>query len=111
MAYSELSLAWAAGIFEGEGTFNTYTNGKSETRYLRLVVSMVDEDIIKRFASVVGYGTVYFSYPPSRKNRGWQPMYTWQVNGKDAHKVLALIRPWFGERREKKTKEVLARVV
>ena len=46
--------AWAAGLFEGEGSVspvNHNHNGRSY-RYIRLTMQMTDEDVLRRFAAV-----------------------------------------------------------
>jgi hypothetical protein len=52
----EEEIAWAAGLFEGEGTI-TISNE-------RLVVRLVntDEAIVRRLAEIVPFGTIYGPY-------------------------------------------------
>lgn len=51
------SIEWVAGLFEGEGCFGIACSGKkSHMLYLRLIVSMTDEDVIRTLHETVGVG-------------------------------------------------------
>jgi hypothetical protein len=56
-------VAWAAGLFEGEGCL-TITSGQPVMR-----LNSTDEDAPQRFYEIVGAGKVYGPYPrkPPRK--------------------------------------------
>ena len=60
-------IAWAAGLFEGEGCA-TVSNGRP-----RLVLRMTDEESVRRFGDTVGIGRVYgpYTYP------GKSPIWVW----------------------------------
>lgn len=97
-------LAWAAGLFEGEGCF--YISRRPS--YPSAALEMTDEDAVKRFASAVGVGLTHL-----HANRGFgmspKPLWRWQTNGFE--KVQAIVGLlWFGlgERRRTRAKEVLA---
>ena len=49
-------LAWAAGLFDGEGTVGLRLNGVKQGQYRRigLRVGMTDKDTVERFADVLG---------------------------------------------------------
>jgi hypothetical protein len=103
-------LAWAAGLFEGEGTFVVFKNGgPAAYRYPQAKVSMTDEDVVRRFGDVLGFGTVngpYDSYGARGKRR--KPIWTWHGNGLEKTQALvAAFWPWFGERRRGRAAEVL----
>ena len=49
-------LAWAAGLFEGEGSISA-SSGRLDVR-----VKMTDEPVVRRFAEVMDCGTVYGPY-------------------------------------------------
>jgi hypothetical protein len=89
----ETDVAWAAGLFEGEGS--VYAENQSGRRYLRFCLSSTDEDVIRRFAEIVGVGKVYGPYAGTNKVR-----FDWRTkNAADAHDVAALLAPWLGRRR------------
>jgi hypothetical protein len=97
------SIAWAAGLFEGEGSCYLTQAGN---RQPRVSLEMTDEDAVRRFQRAIGKGNVraYSSAPP-RKNR-WQ----WSVQSKDdVLSVLGLLWPYLGERRLEAATEVIER--
>jgi hypothetical protein len=53
-----MELAWAAGLFDGEGTICT-TKGNSPNRLrIYMAVAMADEEVVNRFFSALGIGKV-----------------------------------------------------
>jgi hypothetical protein len=84
------SIAWAAGLFEGEGCI-TMSDG-----YVVLQLEMTDEDIMRRFDEIVGYGRVYGPYSYSNRRK---PYWMWVARGDAAFGILELLAPWLGERR------------
>lgn len=92
-------LAWAAGLFEGEGCF--HITGKSAQANLH----MTDEDTVRRFAAAIGIGNVHDR--PTRHDR--KPSWVWRVGGLvKVQAVVAML--WFGlgARRRQRAKEILA---
>ena len=57
------SLAWAAGLFEGEGHL------RLNKGYPVIAITSIDRELLDRFASVVGFGTVYGPYGPYRNRQ------------------------------------------
>jgi hypothetical protein len=53
---SVVEIAWAAGLFDGEGTA-TICGGQR-----RLAVKMADEESVRRFHAAIGVGKVYGPY-------------------------------------------------
>lgn len=103
-------LAWAAGLFEGEGcasikTHLAGTNGLLVTRkYLHLALKMSDEDTVRRFHQAVGgLGSVYLG-----RLRNGKQMWDWQT-GKFEHGQAVIAMLWYGlgERRRNRCIEVL----
>lgn len=99
-----LEIAWAAGLFEGEGSIYPYRDSKSGTHYPRLDLASTDEDVVRRFARIVDGGSVYG--PIQRPNR--KPFWRWQATGTRARLALDLFAPHLGERRSARRTEVLA---
>lgn len=91
------SCAWAAGLFEGEGCISD-----DELR-----LKMTDEDVVRRFAAVVGLGTIYPPYRSRQPNR--RPAWVW-VSGRrhDVEVILARFLPYLGVRRATRAREALA---
>ena len=99
-------IAWAAGLFEGEGCFTRKRNGG------RLVVaaalSMTDEETVRRFHQVLGFGTVYSLDPPSWRDGKRKPQWRWQTGREYEFRALVeLLDPYLGERRWRRAHELL----
>lgn len=103
MQPTNTEYAWAAGIFEGEGTI-----GWNKTRhYPNLGLITTDEDVIDRFHEIVQAGHVY-------KNRkitglGSKQQYIWNAGsiGDVRHVAKTVLLPWMGRRRRARLLEVL----
>jgi len=64
-----------------------------------------DEDVVSRFAAIVGVGFVSEVRPRrSHHKHAWR----WGANGEDVERVYALLAPWLGERRQARFHELLA---
>lgn len=93
------NVAWAAGLFEGEGCLTIRGPWKSAA----LSLSSTDLDVLERFREVVGEGSIIG--PDVRGSN--KPIWRWHVQG--AAEVLVVIRllePYFGERRKARAEEV-----
>ncbi len=103
-------LAWAAGLFDGDGTIGAYTRG-ARSRHLHLTASVVQASSngipppLARFNQVVGLGNVNGPYPP----RGWSklPQYRWQLGGQRVETAISLLRPWLSPVRLKQAEDAL----
>lgn len=80
----ELLVVWAAGFFDGEGSWFYDTQG-----YLALTVGQKTREACDRFRDAVGRGKVYGPY----KNNG-NGFYQFKAGGKDAVYVLDLLKPY-----------------
>jgi hypothetical protein len=87
-------IAWAVGLFEGEGSF------VRRRHCLCISMQSTDEDVLHRFRSVVG-GKVYGPY--FRKDRpSYKPFFQWKsTKHNEALKIAALMYPCLGQRRRK----------
>jgi hypothetical protein len=93
ISWLDPELAWAAGLFEGEGTI-TQCGGRLFVR-----VKITDEEVAYRFASIVRFGTVYGPYhyePPGAKRK---PHWIWHADEYEALEVLEMLWPWLSDRR------------
>jgi hypothetical protein len=80
-------IAWAAGLFEGEGCIST------TTYRLQVALVMTDEDMVRRFDAIVERGKVYGPYhPPSHGPRRKQ-FWRWAAYEDAAHDVIDLLMP------------------
>lgn len=89
-------IAWAAGLFEGEGCIGVRMN--------RLSLTTTDKDIAYKFMSAVGCGQIYEREPsgPLSKKTQW----LWVTNKTVSTKAtLEAFYPYLGERRRAKADE------
>lgn len=100
-----LDLAWAAGLFEGEGCVGLQK--KPGGRHLVLLqVASTDRDVLERFMAITGTGTLFAR---KKEKSHHKQCWVWKVTGA---KALAIVtNPAFyqqlGERRKKKVDEVV----
>lgn len=104
---TEAELAWAAGLFEGEGCISSIRAGR--TWYLK--VAMTDREVLDRFHAIVGRGRIYIHSAHKSKRgieRGWSKAWVWQVGSRgDVLHVLGLLMPNLGSRRRARAEEAL----
>jgi hypothetical protein len=109
--YNPQGIAWAAGLFEGEGCLNVYRRarrGKTSgmTGSVQINLGTTDLDVVERFAQIVGVGAICRDIKPVRPE--WKPMHKWSAYGfEKVQYVVAMFWPWLGERRRAKAREVL----
>jgi hypothetical protein len=81
---------------------------------MSLQVRMCDEDVLRRFASVVEVGKVYGPYVTRKTGGGdpskWRDNFMWSARGADAEATMEWIAPYLGERRLAKLASVKERV-
>ncbi len=94
--------AWAAGLFDGEGTFGAYAKPhmRSSWRGAQMSVPQASAtdvpETLLRFRSVVGVGTVT---GPRMVPSPWSrlPQYRWEANGRHVcSAAIKAIWPWLG---------------
>lgn len=99
---TKIDLAWAAGLFEGEGCITL--NIQRDRPQATCLLQMSDEDVVRRFHAMIGIGSVcHTPRPEDRKN-----LWSWRASGyRSAQYVIALLWQWLGERRQARAVEVL----
>lgn len=101
---TEAEWAWAAGLFEGEGTILSARRG--HRRRLELSLKMTDEDVVRRLRSIIG-GVVFGPYQYQQGDGSERkPFWVWRNDGVDAARVLRQMWPWLGERRRARAEEL-----
>ncbi|MGH7176513.1 MAG: hypothetical protein ACREJC_03945 [Tepidisphaeraceae bacterium] len=87
----EAELAWAAGLFVGEGNVGrTYAHKPNRSyEYLHIQLGMRDQRSVSRFARVFGFSC----RPIFLKKRGYD-FFKVQVRGRNAERALALMWPY-----------------
>jgi len=96
MTASAEEIAWAAGLFEGEGSI-TQSGG-----HVRLSLTMTDEEPIRRFVKIVRRGAVYGPYAYERWADGHErkPFWTWVCYDRaEARVTIEHLAPWLSTRR------------
>lgn len=106
----QLSVAWAAGLFEGEGCMTMCGVSRSP----RLKLAMTDFDVVNKFRSIVGVGWIsvmkFSNYKHGKPH--YKDQLVWYVtNKKDIITVVDMFLPYFGNRRMQKAAEILCRAV
>ena len=103
MTASAEEIAWAAGLFEGEGSI--YPSGRG----VRLALKMTDEEPIRRFAKIVKRGSVYGPYSYERWSDGHKrkPFWTWVCYDRaEAGVTIERLAPWLSSRRLNRAHEL-----
>lgn len=97
-APEEQALAWAAGLFDGEGSTELHTRRTAERTWfsLRSRVSQCDANgvpaVLRRFHSIAGCGRI--DGPTS--GEGYENAYKWDAGADDTLRVLPKLWPWLG---------------
>lgn len=107
---SREALAWAAGLFEGEGAVVAYANRPgAPKKYVRLMLPNTDEGLVRKFAETVGVGTVFGPYGPYAGQLGKKPQWRWQTNTFEyTQAVVAMLWHWLSPRRREQVLSKLA---
>lgn len=98
-APTAVEIAWAAGIFEGEGSISIVWLPRGG--YPILKVTMTDLDVMQRFAAVTG---IALAGPYAGTNK---PFWAAQANGKRAVGIAQTFFPFLGERRREQVRKAL----
>ena len=107
MAGSASEIAWAAGLFEGEGCF--YFGHRN----LQATLAMTDADVVDRFERIVGFGHRSVREGDHKNDkRGykneWKPIYRWSARSfEHVQALIAMLWPYLGDRRKARAKELL----
>ena len=101
----EIEIAWAGGLFEGEGCITH----KDKKKGCRFAIRMTDLDPLERFLLAVQVGSITGPYfPPNPKHK---PFWIWGAGHKDdVLLVYSLLAPYLGFRRRAKFAEFKERL-
>jgi hypothetical protein len=112
MAYAkELANAWAAGLFEGEGSIEINRGEERRANNVRLRLNTTDRDVLERFSAVAGVGSIRECRAPSltTANPHWKTIWGWSMGQADeCRRLLNEWLPHLGERRSMRALEALA---
>jgi len=109
---TDIQIAWAAGILEGEGCFSIFKRASSTTNHKQLCIqcTMTDRDVITKLADIFGVGRISEVQPTGTKRDGtpYKLAYKWAVDNHAGQRlILESIMPHLGERRKAKAEELL----
>jgi hypothetical protein len=107
---TESEIAWAAGLFEGEGCFSVSDrkgpDGRSRPQPV-MTVTMADLDVLERFQAIVGAGST-IALKQDRRFPTHKPLWKWQLQRRsEIARVGERLRPWLSERRCSRLDEIL----
>jgi hypothetical protein len=106
---TDADIAWAAGLFEGEGYITMFRMKAHVLHSIRLGIQMTDRDVLEKFCEIVECGKVGGPHRYSRPHH--KPTYVWGIgNRTDVERILLAFLPWLGERRSAKAREMLAEI-
>lgn len=86
------NLYWAAGLLEGEGSFQV----SSSTSTPFISCGMTDLDVLERLQEILG-GNLY---GPFQGRDHHKPSWTWMLKGRASVSVMELLKPLMGSRRQ-----------
>lgn len=101
-------LAWAAGVFEGEGFIGTYDYRGHRPSWM-MSVEMTDEDVVRKLHRVMGLGKVYGPYL-RKTGRCADPLPTWVwrlARRCDIYAACVALFPFMGQRRQERMVEAI----
>lgn len=100
----KLDIAWAAGLFEGEGCI---TPGARANQF-RLILISTDRDVVEQFFGVMCVGRVFKIRPRTDAKPHYKQQWRYEANAAgDVLYVLKLLRPFFGQRRGARADEAI----
>ena len=102
---SNEGLYWLAGLLEGEGSF--LSGPPSAPTKIGIALTMTDEDVVSRVASLWGVAFHHVRREISRI-RGWKPIYYVHLRGRAAADLMQRLLPLMGNRRQEQIRKALA---
>jgi hypothetical protein len=112
-------VAWAAGLFDGEGFFRygvrfysavRKATGRGYGQQIGAGIQMGEEDVLRRFREVMGFGSIGGPYEYGFNKKGEPNRLMWQWTCSSFEKVqatIAMLWPNLGTRRRARAAEIL----
>jgi len=85
MSLTQTDIAWAAGLFDGEGSISAHFIGPRLV--LRLALSMTSKRAVDRFYEIIHEGTIHQRITPKGRR-----LYCWSASFQDGAAVLNTIQ-------------------
>jgi hypothetical protein len=103
------ALAWAAGLFEGEGFLVERRVGRRV--YLQLGIEMTDRDVVERFRDALRNAGIESDAAIARRRRPrpHKDIFRWAPTGAPAVAAFTALRPYLGIRRSARGDAILSR--
>jgi hypothetical protein len=112
MRAADEELAWAAGLFDGEGSVYLLRH-RTHDGYLYVEAALTQSglvlpEVLTRFEHAVGYGRIYGPYPAEEP---WLPVYRWKASRRPHVEDLVIrLRPWLGSVKRTQAEHALSAV-
>lgn len=105
---SRENLAWAAGLWEGEGCFHLRVQVRSKSKGVDFIrtatMGMTDRDVMERFAAIMGYGNLR----RQKRKAPWKDVWVWHTSRFElVQMTVCLFWPWLCSRRRAAAKDML----
>lgn len=102
-APAECDYAWAAGLFDGEGSTSVLKAQRDKYAYVRVSIPQKYPEVLNKFLTIIGVGKIYKS-----KTR---EMYSLDIYRKDdVKKCLDLLWPYLSDIKKKQALAAYERV-
>ncbi len=103
---SPTEIAWAAGLFEGEGCLTTgHANDPDRKHLMRMMLATTDRDVLERFAAIMRAGAITTVKRRIRAHHKQQ--WRWMVSAsEDVLRCIDLLYPYLGSRRRARADEL-----
>lgn len=98
--YDQTMIAWAAGLFEGEGSF-CFNYGKPKA----IQIASTDKDVLEKVVQIFG-GKVYTLSRDKMKSH-WKTEYVWKLPTSHTLDFFSKVEPFLGERRLERGREYI----
>lgn len=98
-------IAWAAGLFEGEGTITIKQEKRDRKPRPRLELQMTDSDVVFKFKKILKAGHAKLR---KKRTKSGKKVFRWYVIRKDdIQRILKSFIPYLGIRRKSRAKKAL----
>ena len=99
---TEAEIAWAAGLFEGEGSCFVSRRQDRPVVRIGMTMRMADRDVVERFHRIVGVGQFTGPIVHIRKTDGkrLKDVFEWRTGSWHViNDLYVLFKPWLADRR------------
>lgn len=95
-------VAWAAGLFDGEGTTSVLAAKRDKWEYPRMSMAQKNPEVLERFQAVVG-GRIYKS--------NTREIYNWNLyKREDVENALNILWPFLSNQKKEQALKVMDRI-